>query len=161
MTTPDLLTSWPHKDVTTVTGWRWESIDSTWDTRRGATFMTTGDRSTVGFKMHNMPTDGWSAPAVHLDQVAGIESKWHHPDIPAPMAACACGYRVLRFAESAFGYMFPRARLMQPRRHGEPVFRTNQAGLVLVRVEGAAGRSSPPTRPTSGTSNPVPAHPSR
>jgi hypothetical protein len=148
MTIPDLLTAdWPPQDATTITGWRFESIDTQHETRRGASFMTTGDETTLGHTMFNMPDGGWSAPAVHLDQINGIQSRWYHPDTAAPIPGCCCGFRVCRWFETAWVYMFPKPTTFQPRDRNTPIFNTNARGLVLVRVE--AKGSIYPTDPAA------------
>jgi len=51
------------------------------------------------------------------------------------MQGCVCGYRVCQWIEIAVRYMFPPSTVFRPRRNGEPAYKTNPAGLVLVRVE--------------------------
>jgi hypothetical protein len=103
-------------------GWRWESIDTVPNPGQPA-FMTSGDQTTLGPSMKSFPQPGeWSDRA--RCHVAVL-----HADQKAPAPNCSCGYRVVATVELALHYLFRGEQL----RH-----QTNQAGLVLVRVEADA-----------------------
>lgn len=116
------MLDWPTK---TVVGWRWESIDTAVPAERFATFVTEGDRATLGSAMPSFPDGQWSEPArCWWTDVTRQNSR--HTNTEAPVEDCVCGYRVCRTLQTACRYMFPYGRL---------AYHTNPLGLVLVRVQ--------------------------
>jgi hypothetical protein len=122
--------NWPKENAASVTGWRWESVDTRPAQKgRGAAFYTGGDRDTLGPAMGSWPRGpAWSAPATCWQ---GPADMWRHPGQDAPVADCECGYRVVKNLWTAHQYVC--------RNGGRPIAAVNPSGLVLVRVV-TAGR---------------------